>query len=261
MYFVALPMRLKLMNKEMALGIADGVYAHKAIMATFSRIDPDLGRTLHDLPRNKPLTIAIVKSEPGAAILRVTFMGEKALDYANLLMSELSTRPELKLGYAIGHVESLDLGDPTWGGMVSWADLVAAPPQKQIRLHFITPTAITKRDALNIRFTALFPDPVDIFSNLARRWRELAGPAIPIDIERFIESGGCVISGHKLSTVEFTTRDRTQLGFVGQVQYQIRWPDQTEYVTALGALSRLAQFTGIGYQTPRGMGAIRVTLT
>ncbi len=66
-----------------------------------------------------------------------------------------------------------------------------------------------------------------------------------------------MVSRHKLRTVQFRTKERTQIGFVGQVVYECR-KKEVECVAALNSLAQLAHFTGVGYQTARGMGAVQV---
>lgn len=81
---------------------------------------------------------------------------------------------------------------------------------------------------------------------------------MPEGLSTFLEAGKCFISGYKLQTEQFQTTERTQIGFRGWVTYT--YPTQAEqYLGTLTALARLATFTGVGYQTARGMGAVRVS--
>lgn len=261
MLFLAMTIKLALTDKRARLSFSDSIYGHAAIMNAITESNPQAGRKLHDLQMNKPMTAAIVESKPGSAILRLTFITQEGLDYAHLLVNQLSTSASLRLGQVSAQIEQIDLMDQRWGGFATWADLLATNNQRHIYFHFVTPSAIMKRDARGIRYTSLVPSPLDIFSGLARRWQQLEGPSIPTDLDEFMEGGGCVISGQRgLHTTEFKTTERTQLGLVGQVNFEIRWPNETKYAAALLALSQMARFTGIGYQTTRGMGAVRVTL-
>jgi CRISPR/Cas system endoribonuclease Cas6 (RAMP superfamily) len=69
-----------------------------------------------------------------------------------------------------------------------------------------------------------------------------------------------VVANYRLRTVEFRTQERTQIGFVGWAVYECR-KLEAAHVSALNALARLAFFTGVGYQTARGMGAVKTTLS
>lgn len=260
MYFVAMTLPLQPRTHCAPLTVADGVYAHAAIHHSISDVDPDLGRALHDMRRHKRITVAIMGNSRKAAALRLTFMASDGLAYANALVNALSARPVLRLGQTVCDVGPADLTNPDWSGVGTWADLTPGPPERHIRFTFATPAAITKRGENGDRFTALYPEPGDLFAGLARRWESLNGPALPDNLDQFVQGGGCVVSGYRLRTVQFHTPERTQIGFTGWVVYECR-KDSVEQVTALNALARLAFFTGVGYQTARGMGAVQVKVS
>ncbi len=257
MLFVAMTIQLRLENggRLSSRGFY-GTYAHAAILHTISSQDEDAGRSLHAARRYKPMTVAIVKGQARTALLRVTFMAQEGLDYAHLLVNALSARPTLRLGDVNCAVKSVSLDDPRWCGVNTWGDLGAGPTGNHVSLRFVTPTAIMKRSGDRGRYTSLFPVPEDIFLGLERRWRALDGPELPEGLDQFIRKGGCVVSRHKLGTDTFSTPKRTQKGFTGWVLYECRKPDGA-HAAAISALARLAFFTGVGYQTARGMGAVK----
>jgi CRISPR-associated endoribonuclease Cas6 len=260
MYFVPILLKLKLCDRCSKLTVADGVYAHAAVMKAISEEDPEAGRRLHDMRRNKPISMALFNDAKNAASLRLTFMAENGLYYANLLVNALATRSTVQLGKVICEVEGVDFADPEWAGISTWVDFFPEEPASRLHFRFLTPAAIMKRDRYGDRFSSLYPEPLDIFLGLVRRWNDLEGPELSGDLAKFIVEGGCVVSRYDLRTEEFNTKERTQIGFVGTVVYECRFKDQRDYIVALNALARLAQFTGIGYQTARGMGAVQVTL-
>ncbi|MBU0492757.1 MAG: CRISPR system precrRNA processing endoribonuclease RAMP protein Cas6 [Chloroflexi bacterium] len=259
MYFVAMTLPLRPQTPRASLKITDGVYAHAAVHHAISAVDADLGRALHDMHRHKRMSVALVG--PGQTTrLRLTFMAPDGLRYANALVNALSARPALCLGQTLCDVGPADLTSSDWAGVGTWADLMPESVGRHMRLAFLTPTAITKRDAQGGRFTALYPEPSAVFAGLARRWQSLAGPELPADLEQFVHGGGCVIAGHRLRTVQFRTTERTQIGFTGWTVYECR-QDSAAHAAALNALVRLAFFAGIGYQTARGMGAVQVRIS
>lgn len=257
MYFVAMLLKLKMRGQQSKLTVAEGVYAHAAILKTIFEADPKAGRELHDLQRHKQVCMAIVDSRKNTASLRLTFMAEDGLSYATILINVLAAHPTLQLGKVMCDIEAVNLANTEWSGVSTWSDLMG-PPASHFYFRFITPTAITKRGDNNNRFMSLYPEPLDVFSGLAKRWRALDGPELCSDLERFIKTGGCVIARHELRTVEFSTGERIQVGFVGSAVYECHKKSRIEYLTSLSALTRFASFTGVGYQTGRGMGAVRV---
>lgn len=258
MYFVAMLLQLHPVEKAPPLSVADGVYAHAALLHTISSVDADAGRQLHEMHHQKRMTIALLV-ERHQPVLRLTFMAEEGLSYAHLLLNRLVQEPVLRLGCHSWAIEAVDLTSSPWTGVQSWADLLTESASPVMRFTFATPTAIMKQDGNGGRFTALYPDPLTIFGGLAWRWRSLAGPTVPAEIESFLQHGGCVIAAYALQTTAFQTQERTQIGFQGWVIYECRQRD-VAVLSTLNALARLAFFTGVGYQTMRGMGTVQVHL-
>lgn len=258
MYFVAMVLTLHPHQQAPPLTVADGVYAHAALFHALSTVDPEAGQALHAMGRHKHLTIAFIESRPQYSKLRLTFLAEEGVASANLLLNAFLTMPMLCLGKQCWHIASVDLSPTTWSGVQTWADFFAEPTGHYIQITFVTPTAFMKLDGTGRRFSGLYPDPPTIFTGLLHRWQSLAGPTLPEGLPAFLEAGKCFISGYKLQTEQFQTSERTQVGFRGWVLYTcLTQADQ--YLRDLTALARLAAFTGIGYQTARGMGAVRVT--
>lgn len=260
MYFVGMLLKLKLPNIKSRLTIADSTYAHAAVINMITQADADAGLRLHNMARNKQITLALLNSSRGKATLRLTFMAKDGISYAHMLLNMLATKPYLRIGQMMCQVEAVDLNDPTWSGVNNWLDLTnSSQGNRRIHIRFMTPTAINKRGANGKRFASLFPLPLDTFSGLVRRWQGLAGPELPDDLVAFIQTGGCIVSKHNLHTVEFRTKKYTQIGFVGNVVYECQ-KDEPVYTAAINSLSRLARYAGIGYHTMQGMGAVQVKI-
>ncbi len=266
MYFIAMTIQLY-PHDHHVLSVADSAYAHAAILRALSDENPPQGQALHDMQRNKQMALSIVEGPGWAPLLRLTFMAQEGLAYAQTLVNALTTRPTLRLGSTLCDLGSVDFNGSDWSGVSTWADLVSETKGRHLHLTFATPTAITKRDDRGGRFTSLYPEPLDVFGGLARRWQALAPGArqgleslrLPDELEHFLRTGGCVVANYRLRTVEFHTSERTQLGFTGWVVYECR-QDERACVSALNALARLAFFTGVGYQTARGMGATKTAI-
>lgn len=259
MEFLAMVLKLQPVCQQRPLAVADSIYAHAAIINAITRVDPVAGQILHDIQRHKPLGIAIVESSKSNALLRVVFMTQQATLYANTLINALEAESEIQLGRTRQRVVGVDLTDPDWALVNTWADLTRQSSQKRIRFRFATPTAFTKRDDAGKRAISLYPEPLDVFAGLVRRWTAFNGPDLPEVVSHIRQDKACVVSRHNLRTVEFRNRERTQIGFVGEAVYQCQTSDPA-LVSSLNALARLARFTGVGYQTARGMGAVQVTL-
>lgn len=257
MCFLAVVLTLHPEQQAPPLTMADGVYAHAALFHALSNIDPEAGEALHAMRRHKHLTIAFIESRPRHSKLRLTFLAEEGVTTANLLLNAFQIEPVLCLGKYRWHIASIDLSPTAWSGVQTWADFVAESTSHCIKITFVTPTAFMKRDETGQRFTALYPDPTTLFPGLIHRWQALAGPPLPEGLLAFLEAGRCLISSYKLHTEQFQTAERSQIGFRGWVNYTCA-TQADQYLQAITALARLATFTGVGYQTARGMGAVRV---
>ncbi len=255
MQFVAMTVALKPVGRPVGVSAKDAEFAHAAVFHLLSTADAEASRNLHDLKRNKQLTISFVGSDQTQPLLRLTFMAKEGLSCANTLISALANDSNLRLGSAVFAVGEVELMNSPWVGISTWDDLLAGTPDASLRLRFMTPTAITKCSADGLRFMSLYPEPRDVFNGLIRRWKGLGGPELPADLSDFVASGSCFVANHALQTIEFRTSERVQIGFIGHVVYQCRHATQT-HLAALNALARLAFFSGVGYQTARGMGAV-----
>jgi CRISPR-associated endoribonuclease Cas6 len=257
--FVAMTLQLH-QRDHRVLTVADGIYAHAAILSAITAESQTMAQTLHDMQRDKRITIAIVSSDHHSATLRLTFAHQDGLAYAETLANSLMTCPTLRLGQTLCEVQSVDLTDPQWGGISTWADLTATPAGRYMSFQFVTPAAITKRGDNGDKFISLYPNPIDLFGGLAKRWQAWEGAELPAQLDDYVRTGGCVISSYRLETVEFQTRERTQVAFVGWAMYECR-KNKPDYIAALNALARLAYYTGVGYQTARGMGAVKTKIS
>ncbi len=257
MYFVAMGLHLTPQSEEGTLGHSDAVYLQAAVYRLISHQNEAAGRTLHDAQRNKPYTVAVLPPGLNNPQVRLTWLGAHGLHYAEMFTTAIARQPVLRIGPTTWEVNSVNVDSSDWSGSSTWSDLCGVDSTRDMRFAFVTPTAIMKRDANGKRFTSLFPDPIDLFSGLHRRWRALAGPPLPDDLLEFVQSGGCVVANHRLHTIDLELARHMQIGFVGQVVYHCRKPS-IPHILALNALARLAFFSGVGCQTTRGMGAVQI---
>ena len=93
MQFVAIRINLHL-KEHRRPSAAAGVYAHTAILKAISSENEELGYALHEMQRNKRITVAIVGGDRNNAMLRLTFMAQDGIAYANTLINALSKRPK-----------------------------------------------------------------------------------------------------------------------------------------------------------------------
>ncbi len=165
-----------------------------------------------------------------------------------------------------------------WTGFTSFKELVEQVrtlrlgKNEPLKLEFASLTTFNRGSAKQKDYGnhhARLPLPQYVFSNLAKRWADVAPPEyarlVQQDlIEQYIQDEGLVIADYDLKThqVKFTTH--TQPGFIGTCKYILRGPDdpisEEHLLTVrqqLILLSHLAFYCGVGYKTAMGMGRVR----
>lgn len=254
MFFVQMNLELNRREKRPFTPV-DSIYAHAAVMHAISAVNQSLGATLHDIQRDKPLGLALINN-----CLRLSWFGPNSLEFMQALMTYWQKNPTIRIGREELSLELTGLTSNQAEQAKTWRDLTQPTTHTELTFHFITPTAVTRQDSQQRRYTILHPDPITIFTLLSRRWRALGGPSLADGLVDYLADGGCVTKRYDLATVEFTYRRRVQLGFRGQITYLCRQAD-ADQVQALNWLTRLASFVGVGYQITRGMGAVATELT
>lgn len=235
--------------------VVDAAHAHAAVLSALTKADQVAGSSLHNPSRHKVFSCAVLPSSPSVVLIRVVFHSKAGLGFYHSLINALGSSMSLRLGSTICDVQSIGITHSEWAGVASWTDLLEGPASQRIVLRFATPTAIMKTDGSNQRYSSLFPEPSDVFLGLQRRWAALGGPDLTPELANSLNDAGCIIACHQLQTTAFQAPERLQIGFYGSVTYQLR-NTNPEFVRAMCALARLAQFTGVGYQTTRGMGLV-----
>ncbi len=262
MPFVALVMNLKLevtdrsLEEELAI---EATAASRLLPQILAILDTDRRAALqHSLERGL-LTVAIIKQGRGAWSLRVTALGEEGLLSMSVLLQVFAICPVLRLQRRRWVVEVADLARSRWAGTSSWADFLGKPTGHMLRFHLGTPLVVpSQREASDHRAFS-FPQPLPVFAELERRWRDLGGPPLAGNILSLCERGGCVVADYRLSTSPIALPERDCLGFLGWVAYECR-NASTDGVAALTALARFAFFSGVGHYTSCGMGTTWVTI-
>ncbi|NNJ13532.1 CRISPR system precrRNA processing endoribonuclease RAMP protein Cas6 [Chloroflexales bacterium ZM16-3] len=239
--------------------VNDASFAHAALLSAIARVDEAVDQVLHDASRHKAFSCAILPGVQPVARIRIVLhdvQHEARLPFCQTLLTALSQCQTLRLGSVICELQNVEITPSEWSGVASWTDLLDDPVSSRIGMRFLSPTAIMKTDGSGQRYSSLFPDPGDIFLGLQRRWIALGGPALSPNLAEILNDAGCIIARHALQTTAFQAPERLQIGFCGSVTYQLR-NTQTEFIQTMCALARFAHYTGVGYQTTRGMGLVQ----
>lgn len=259
MNFIATKLKLEPPPDGYPSGIQASIYAEAAILQRIATLDPDAGRRLHEMQRNKPMTVVMLEESDRQPFLRLTFFGDEGVRLSEMVMSSLAAVPILLLGEGQWTITTVETSDYPWAATATWDDILQQENSSQVLFKFGTPTAFTKKDGRGNRVMNLFPDPVTLFTGLAWKWDSINGVPLPGQLTDYLAAGGCAICGYDLRTVAIKLMSRTQIGFVGSVLYECLYEDSA-CIAAINQLARLAFFTGCGYQVSRGMGAVRTEI-
>lgn len=261
-----------------AISADHGDLARAALFNLVRQGDSPLAEKLHDANAHKPYTIsplhggkrgrdnALNFGEGDSADWRFTLLMEPAFEA--LLRRYLLDRslPHVRIGAVEFAVQDAFASGMTHrdSGHISLEELTDkwnTPPEalpKHLALDFQTPTAFSlgqDRETKEYRIRSQ-PDARTLFSALRNKWKQLGGhePGVEFDewVGQFVETEPLRIKLQRVM-VEHRPID----GFVGQVRYSVHGKD-VRWLSLLHLLSELTFWTGVGYQTTRGMGQTRV---
>ncbi len=232
-----------------------GRYAHGLLFALLKAASPGLASRLHEAPR-KPFALWGLPQE-GGLLLRVSLLDEALLPL--LLEKLLELAPGLPLGdtpYRLVRLHGEEAGHPL-AGYASWEALKEAPPLREARLRFLTPTVFTtSKPGGRTRYTPL-PEPRLILLSLLDRWQAHSPfpypPGQAAALRNLFELDLEVAGFRNLRFARVQAGKAFLPGFMGEVRIRL-WSDSLEAQEALGRLAVLAFFSGVGAKTPYGMG-------
>lgn len=132
---------------------------------------------------------------------------------------------------------------------------INAPADPTVGLRFMAPTAFRQGPG-----HLPLPLPRNVFSWPWRVWDAFAPSTLrlPPDWLDWCNTNVFVVQ-HDIQTAAVTIRHNEQpfVGFVGDVWFQA-YANELLYLSTLQALARLTTYSGVGYKTTMGMGAVEL---
>lgn len=261
-----------------ALPATVGHLAHAAFFDILRQVDPPLAAEWHDKQSRKPFTISPLYGyemrEKGVlhvpagreGWLRVTLLDRNVFrTFIDYFLSG-AFRPAIRLADIPFQVSEI-LGSPHSHPLAGaerlanlrgqWDEASINPAMRSITLTFASPTAFAIRDRESpFRRMHVLPDPVIVFGELARSWDRLTGDDSREQVSAFAAQA-VVVAQHNIRTrmIQFQ-HDRMQVGFTGDVTYEILDKENAPMTRCLNRLADLAFYTGAGSRTAMGMGQV-----
>lgn len=242
---------------------------------------PTIANRLKQENSAKPLTVSGLfqaastrpfhdSAKTGAcAWFRITSLDASLSAFLDHLAETLPTQ-NITLNESHWVVESVmrEAAEHEWAQSVQMTQAIRPlNPSMAITLEFVTPTGF-KRNDLKIPI----PQPDLVFGSLERRWRELEQTASPRDINFVIQHGIALLNYHIVTQKVNLKIEGVQVGYMGQVTFQVRPLSQLEthpaapksiadhYLQTVQYIDQLANaafFLGVGIKTTAGMGMTR----
>lgn len=131
----------------------------------------------------------------------------------------------------------------------SWAEL-ARETSTAVTMEFVSPMWFSRNGR-----TYPLPDPLLIYRRLLQRWETYSDTPIPAEVSEQL-LGSVYVDDLEGETVTYDLGKGRRLGFLGQVRFAIE-RDQT-VGHAFAALSKFAEYCGVGAQTTYGAGMVRI---
>lgn len=276
-YLYAIVLRMAAMRPG-ALPADHGEQGRAALLKLIREGDSPLAQQLHDENSAKPYTISMVHGgrqmrdgsqhfgEGDRAEWRFSLMMQPVFEA--LLQKYLlnNSYPHVRIGvidFAITDVcvsatSHKDSHYTSISGLVDkWNQDLPVPVPRRIVLDFQAATAFSLgRDRIHRQYRyRVFPDARTVFSTLRKSWVKLGGADAGDDFDVWVDKH---IEAEPLHyrLCRHRVEGRSIPAFTGQIAYQHYGEDQ-RWLPYLNLLADLIFWTGIGYQTTRGMGQVR----
>lgn len=275
MRLYAIVMRLSTLRRG-AVAADHGDQARACLLDLIRRADAELAAQLHDTNTHKPYTISLLQpvqngkrgsdgalhfGEGDQVDWRFTLLCEPPFEAVLKRFLLSRNLPHLRIGtveFAIIDVFASGKGHPG-SGFTTPADLYArhdhAPEifPRSFEMAFTSPTAFhLGRDTETARYRyCTLPQPRLLFSTLRKKWAGMGGVEPGDSFDEWV-AYSIDAEANALNTFTVRVENRVLRGFTGFVRFRLQgdprwWP----LANLLGALTF---WTGVGYQTTRGMG-------
>lgn len=264
-------------QRDGRLRASQGELAHAAFLDILRQADAQLAQTLHDVKGRKPFTISplhgyrrdskstLSVSAGQEGWLRITLLDSQLFHTFIHYFLHSPPRAALRLGDIPFQVSEI-LSNPTshfLAGYTGIEQLAKSYPQddleeqqRTIALTFASPTAFSIRNPdTPFRTVHVLPDPTLIFGELARYWDTLGGGQT-LKAVRAFTTDAVVVAHHNIRTRMVRYRRSPQVGFTGNVAFQILDKEEPAMLAHLNRLADLAFYTGLGSKTTMGMGQV-----
>jgi CRISPR-associated endoribonuclease Cas6 len=256
---------------------SEGYQLYSAILSIMRRCDEATARHTHDSPLGS-ISISTLEggfrrsqrpkhkvADPANTYkFKIGITDPQEADIFRAIVSPLILREQdIKLEKGALRVEEAT------SSMASFEEIIASAGKeecRQIEFSFLSPTCIKYRNSDVIE---MFPHREAVFSSLAAKWNSVCPEGLKFSIEReemarYLMEQPLSYETHSVMVNTFNDavkghpRPRLMQGFQGCCRYLFTKDAPRDIRNAILALSRFAEYSGVGSTVARGCGAVKV---
>jgi CRISPR-associated endoribonuclease Cas6 len=223
---------------------------HGLLFDVLQRADQAEASWLHYHESPKPFSLVPLYSEDGVLVgMRLAAITERTAALFTKAWEKARREGEV---LRLGRYQTFIAQEVVCQPGLSFAELALLPPDEQMGLSFLSPTAFKQGPG-----HLTLPLPANVFGWPLRVWQAFA-PS-PVDVsERWLDwcAADVFVVRHQIETATVSIgRQEPFTGFVGDVWFEAMGGSEV-YLRVWQALGRLATFCGVGHKTTMGMGAV-----
>ncbi|MBS7630098.1 CRISPR-associated endoribonuclease Cas6 [Candidatus Bathyarchaeota archaeon] len=247
-------------EKEVSLPRFTGYISRALFLHMMRAVDPGEAAELHESDVMKPYSVtqlmfkARLRSPSGYVLdpsypcrVGFRFLSDKQFQK---FMSFFSKKNAVLISEVRFKIASMILKS------IEYEELLKSEPVKNFRLIFRTPTYLS---SMGSRYESLFPEPLQIFSNLMRIWDSFSDSRVfgeeGLEAYKYWIKNHMGVSAYVLRTGLAEMGKKKAIGFTGWVEYEM--DEQEEWNKVTLALAKFAEYSNIGGNRTGGFGEVR----
>lgn len=227
------------------LRIESGNHLHGLLFSLLAQKTPEMADTLH-AAKEKPFSLWPLLKADGGITLLVSSLSDELAAALDIMAKNKGNAARLGTQPVIVSVRK-KASKPI---DKMWLDAENVEKIDLLRLNFLSPASFRRSGK-----QWLYPDPAIVFQNVYTRAVDAYGDFFRDNLTPPTEyADSFMVSRYELSTRQIDYGRYKIIGFCGYCVYDCRRMTLVHTCRSLAFLSRLAEFTGIGYKTTMGMG-------
>jgi CRISPR-associated endoribonuclease Cas6 len=223
-----------------------GHLLHGLLYARMKQVDPVASAKVHE-QKNTPFSLCYQQSA-GRVCLTLNVWDETLRE---IIPQAFSVGAMVEISQTSAWIEDVTIVREFDRGTHLENSPLASSPRQRFRLEFLTPTCFKSSGQI-----MLFPEGRRIIESL---YRSMPGSALNNHKEQIRELSAVILPlAYQLQTKSFSGGNYRFNGFTGYCEYSVARSISRGNWQMLQLLLAVAPYSGVGYKTAMGMGAVKV---